>query len=457
MNKLKISILLVFCGIQISINTFAADNKKDNSIVKLVVSAEAPTREDAINFALRSAVEQAYGVFVSSSTVLENDELVKDKIATVSSGTVASYEEIDAMKNLAGNWFVTIEAKVSIGKMLSYSHQSGMNSNVDGSAIIARQKLIKLNRENTKIALNNLFDQLEALAPDLFDFQVVSNYLGITDNETKTRFLLAVKVLETPNTKNFIKVFTSTLTALSIPEDEAKAMFAEGYKIYGCSIETLKQQEKKSSTWHPFIAELGSILFTGRNIDENNARREEKKSKEFQKADYYLYSMYTDEMCQKLNTSIKNAYNNFLIRDNLGKYYPFPLSYDNLMYFVPGKFVKYRYWDNKSFVEVTQDVPQKNGKTKQEKIRLYLMNYMSEEVVLNAEYAGEITQFLRIIPTNYELKEYYTQQIREQSLNNFCDSVAYKSLKKKIELGGEDFNIEKELLQELYNKQHGNK
>ena len=46
--------------------------------VTLVVSGEGATKEQATHVALRSAIEQAYGVFVSANTEILNDELVKD-------------------------------------------------------------------------------------------------------------------------------------------------------------------------------------------------------------------------------------------------------------------------------------------------------------------------------------------------------------------------------------------
>ena len=46
--------------------------------VSLIVTGEGATKEEATNNALRSAVEQAFGVFVSANTEILNDELIKD-------------------------------------------------------------------------------------------------------------------------------------------------------------------------------------------------------------------------------------------------------------------------------------------------------------------------------------------------------------------------------------------
>lgn len=63
-----------------------AKNVQDEVI--LTVSADGTTKEEAVKAALRSAIEQAYGTFVSANTTLLNDELVKDEIVNYTSGNI---------------------------------------------------------------------------------------------------------------------------------------------------------------------------------------------------------------------------------------------------------------------------------------------------------------------------------------------------------------------------------
>lgn len=64
------------------------------SEVTLVVIGEGATKEAATNNALRSAIEQTYGVFVSANTEILNDELGRDEIATILSGNIQKYNVI---------------------------------------------------------------------------------------------------------------------------------------------------------------------------------------------------------------------------------------------------------------------------------------------------------------------------------------------------------------------------
>ena len=79
--------LLVFIFLLCSTISFAQAQD-----VKLTVSGQGKTEEEAVNNALRLAVEEAYGVFVSANSNILNDEVVKDEIATISSGNIKSFK-----------------------------------------------------------------------------------------------------------------------------------------------------------------------------------------------------------------------------------------------------------------------------------------------------------------------------------------------------------------------------
>lgn len=66
-------LLLAFCLMFWCWLGFAQPNE-----VSLVVSGGGSTKEEATNNALRSAVEQAYGVYVSTNTTVLNDEIATD-------------------------------------------------------------------------------------------------------------------------------------------------------------------------------------------------------------------------------------------------------------------------------------------------------------------------------------------------------------------------------------------
>lgn len=74
-------------------------------------TGEGPTKEQALTTAMRRAVEQGLGTYVSGSTTVIDSALVDDKILSHSKGYVKTFKVLKEGKNDDG-YFVTILAKV---------------------------------------------------------------------------------------------------------------------------------------------------------------------------------------------------------------------------------------------------------------------------------------------------------------------------------------------------------
>jgi len=70
------------------------------------------TSEEAINDALRNAVEQAVGTLVSSETLVENYQVVKDQILSTSRGYINGFEILEQRRQPNGVFTATIKAEV---------------------------------------------------------------------------------------------------------------------------------------------------------------------------------------------------------------------------------------------------------------------------------------------------------------------------------------------------------
>lgn len=140
--------------------------------ITLVVSGQGSTKEEATANALRSAIEQAYGVFVSANTQILNDDVVKDEIATVASGNVKSYEELSCMTMADGSMSVTLSATVSISNLITYAKSHGSSAEFAGQTFAMNMKMRKLNTENEYKALLALKEQVAMLARHCFDYEI---------------------------------------------------------------------------------------------------------------------------------------------------------------------------------------------------------------------------------------------------------------------------------------------
>lgn len=214
------TILLVFSFLQI----FAETKQKDiiSKTVKLVVSGEGTTKEEATKVALRSAIEQAFGTFVSSNTDVLKDDIINDEIATVSSGNIQSYKELSSM-DLGSTKVVNVEAVVSIGKLVSFAQSKGMRTELAGATFAMNMKMKELNKKNELIALDNLFKQLNMMADhsNLFNYTIETGEPHISNNG---QYGVNVKVNVIPNENAiiFYNLYENTLKSLALSNIEIK-------------------------------------------------------------------------------------------------------------------------------------------------------------------------------------------------------------------------------------------
>jgi hypothetical protein len=98
-------------------NAFGQSNTIESQGVAAVVQGNLDiSRDQAIEDALRNAVEQATGSFIENQTLVENYQLLSDKIYSRSRGYVQSYEVINE-KVEQGLFRVTIKAVVASGEL----------------------------------------------------------------------------------------------------------------------------------------------------------------------------------------------------------------------------------------------------------------------------------------------------------------------------------------------------
>lgn len=204
---------------QDSISKLDSVPKLDSKIVTLLVTGEGITKEDATKVALRSAIEQAFGTFVSSNTRVLNDDLVKDEVATVASGNIYKYKEVSAV-DLGETKVVNIEAVVSIDNLVSFAKSKGMKAELAGATFAMNVKMKQLNKKNEWIAVKNLLDQLNMMAEELnlFDYKLDVGEPYIAGDNYGVN--VTVNVIPNENAVTFFELYERTLKSLAVSETE---------------------------------------------------------------------------------------------------------------------------------------------------------------------------------------------------------------------------------------------
>ena len=213
------ALLVCLAFLQMNAEVLAKDD------VTLVVSADGATKDEAIKMALRSAIEQTYGAFVSSNTAILNDELVEDDVVTVSSGNVREYKEFTSNKLPDGRTYVTLQATVSVSNLIKFAQSKGAEIEFDGANLVMNIKLEELNTKSQDKVLENLMTQLVPLVHNGYDYSVKLKNIGNRQFKGKTWYELNLEIMASSN-ENFdtaIELIKKTLKSLSVPKKQRVA------------------------------------------------------------------------------------------------------------------------------------------------------------------------------------------------------------------------------------------
>jgi hypothetical protein len=203
--------------------------------VILVVNGQGNTPEEAEKNALRSAIEQAFGAFISAKTEVLNDSLVKDEIVTVANGNIQKYEKISEIKLPNGNYATSLRATVSVDKLRSFVQSKGISVQFNGGVFAMNMAMQEMYKKNELIAWKNTRSIIDQLIPSCFNYQ-----LDVSDpvlyKESKYKVDLVVSAVMNNNYKTVLDVLTKYILSVSMSETDAYNYEKSGHKAYNLAI-----------------------------------------------------------------------------------------------------------------------------------------------------------------------------------------------------------------------------
>ena len=281
------------------------EGKEDyGNTVSLVTSGTGKTKEEATNNALRSAIEQVFGTFVSSNTKILNDEMIKDEIVSISTGNVVGYEEISSVESSDG-YNVSVKSVVSIGKLVSYTESHGSSTELAGNTFLRNRDLAKLNKNNEKKAITHMIQQIFPIVQrGLFDFSLdVSEPSG-----TGKEICVGIRVNATPNEnmKAFWDIVDQTLSSLNMEENEIKNYNKIGFRTNDIALAYDKKLDDDCD-----IAEVFELVLNGvqlrRPYKRICLRNNYSPDLRFTLEQLVIFSRFNFEIYDNLGTSIRPA------------------------------------------------------------------------------------------------------------------------------------------------------
>lgn len=243
-------------------NTENKAKSQDEAV--LTVFGFGKTKDEATKIALRSAIEQAFGAFVSSNTQLLNDSLISDEIATVSSGNIKHYEYISEQKYDNG-YSVGLKATVAINKLINYAESKGGTIEFAGNAFAMNMAMYELNKINEVKVVDHLYKEISSQTPFLYDYKI-STSAPKRNKEYKWELPITVTICANKTTQNIYNLILNTFNSISISEKEWREYKENG--INDCASIVLQEEEDVSPDIPRFKLPVGSTKYIdklGRN------------------------------------------------------------------------------------------------------------------------------------------------------------------------------------------------
>lgn len=131
---------------------------------KIVADGYGPTPEDALKAALQNAVEQAAGAYVSSMTEIENDEIIKDEVLSLSHGFIKEHRKLSE-SNFGDEYKVVVAAIIVEKQMINSLEASGVKVQYQTSGLVSDLK-----------AWDKMKEDEYNMAKALFDVHQMKNY-----------------------------------------------------------------------------------------------------------------------------------------------------------------------------------------------------------------------------------------------------------------------------------------
>ena len=113
MRKLLAMCLVLVWACLPASHTLGQDAGEDN-LVTVEVTGVGMSEAEAVNDALRKAVEEGAGTFIYSHSETEDFALVRDTVLARSAGFVQSKEVLSSVEQIDGSWEVRVRAVVSV-------------------------------------------------------------------------------------------------------------------------------------------------------------------------------------------------------------------------------------------------------------------------------------------------------------------------------------------------------
>jgi hypothetical protein len=230
-------ILILFFALLYIIPASAQDADK---IVTLTVSGQGKTIDDARTNALRSAIEQAFGTFISSKTEILNDNLVKDEIVSIANGNIQNFEVISEVQIPDGGYAISLKATVSVTKLTSFVESKGVVVEFKGGLFASNILIQELYEKNEYEAIKNVTEILKRISVKSFDYSIDAAEPFLNDGNWNIP--LNINIAANENFLNIPTLLEKTIKNLTLSSSELDNYTKLNKAVFPVTLATLESK-----------------------------------------------------------------------------------------------------------------------------------------------------------------------------------------------------------------------
>ena len=216
------------------ITSLFANAQDAEQTVNVVSSGQGKTIEEAKNNALKYAILQVFGIFISSKTEILKDSLIINEIISKNNGNIKSFEILSSIILPNKNTSINIKANISITKLKSLCESFGVAIEFSGNLFSTKIKQQLLNEEAEYIAIQNLCYESFQLIYKSVDYSIeIGENPKLINKDQQTYYLpILVSASSNNNKKIFFDYFKETISKLSITDVELDVYKKTNIPVY---------------------------------------------------------------------------------------------------------------------------------------------------------------------------------------------------------------------------------
>lgn len=235
---------------------------------KLIVTGYGNTPLDAQHQALRSALEQSFGAYITSETEIINDILTKDEMKAITSGQIVSFEILNETKIDDDNFSTTLEVTVTLKSLVQYVNSKGHSVELSGGVFAMNILQEQLNEQAELKVITNTLEVIKNILKTSFDWHISANdpqLVGKVGGDNENYHVdLDIRVMANDNLTKAIDLLKETIKDITMSEEEIDKYHQQARPFYRIYLENLNKKVIDFSSTNQYFDKLVStheVLF----------------------------------------------------------------------------------------------------------------------------------------------------------------------------------------------------